>query len=616
MEMILGTISVSGVMARAVELKPIPQNLAGAKIQILYEDAIWNKLQKTVVFEGSGVTKDIINAGGMVTIPHEVVRERKSSVRMGIYGHTVDGTVIVPSLWITLGTVQDSVEPSGDESTDPVLPVWAQLDSRVKILEEVQTDFSWLAGNVFDIKAIGKKIVSGDFSRILLLGDSITDGYGGTGYNGEEQREKSINTAGYCWANLFIRYIYNRYGIPVERYGFYGSQMDFQYIRISDVVKSGDLVIWLSGTNNRNSQEDFSAYGINLSGCIRNMQQRGATVLFMPCIPAAEADESARYKTTRDINEVAFRNAYGITHYLDMNSEYMRYCEKNSLAVADTLYDGLHPNDTGYLYIFLILCRALGIPLNFYEDFSQTGSWWAESIDPVYPDDGDGDEVEILLTGISAVYSGGDVPAGIAVTDLSGVVVTAYYSDGSSAPVTRYTISGTIMEGSNVITVSYGGKTTTFTVNCVGTLCIPLTDCVSQCNGAVRGVFVIEHEIPAGTIRKVKVAAQKDGTYPLYFARKTAEKTYTIFKTVFLENVAAGSNEFQVEIPIEEPCYVISTAENGMYKLNPATGIQVIYQLANDGGYPLTEGESYSYQSTAEGIAIGIWFEMTVASVA
>ena len=73
-------------------------------------------------------------------------------------------------------------------------------------------------------------------------------------------------------------------------------------------------------------------------------------------------------------------------------------------------------------------------------------------------------EPEVTLSSISATYSGGDVAVGTAVTDLTSIVVTAHYSDGSTATVTDYTLSGTIAAGSNTITVSYGGKTTTFTV--------------------------------------------------------------------------------------------------------------------------------------------------------
>ena len=68
------------------------------------------------------------------------------------------------------------------------------------------------------------------------------------------------------------------------------------------------------------------------------------------------------------------------------------------------------------------------------------------------------------ITGISATYSGGAVAVGTAVTDLTGIVVTANYSDGTSQTVTGYTLSGTIAEGSNTVTVTYQGKTATFTV--------------------------------------------------------------------------------------------------------------------------------------------------------
>ena len=68
------------------------------------------------------------------------------------------------------------------------------------------------------------------------------------------------------------------------------------------------------------------------------------------------------------------------------------------------------------------------------------------------------------ITGISATYSGGSVPAGTALDDLTGIVVTAQYSDGSTATVTGYTLSGEIAEGSNTITVTYQDKTATFTV--------------------------------------------------------------------------------------------------------------------------------------------------------
>lgn len=79
--------------------------------------------------------------------------------------------------------------------------------------------------------------------------------------------------------------------------------------------------------------------------------------------------------------------------------------------------------------------------------------------EPIVPDN-----PEVTLTSISASYYGGDVKVETVLSDLTGIVVIATYSDGSTANVTDYTLSGTITDGSNTITVSYGGKTTTFTV--------------------------------------------------------------------------------------------------------------------------------------------------------
>lgn len=74
------------------------------------------------------------------------------------------------------------------------------------------------------------------------------------------------------------------------------------------------------------------------------------------------------------------------------------------------------------------------------------------------------DTPEVTPSSISAVYNGGDVAVGTALTALTGIVVTATYPDGSTETVTGYTLSGVIAEGQNTITVTYRGVTATFTV--------------------------------------------------------------------------------------------------------------------------------------------------------
>lgn len=70
------------------------------------------------------------------------------------------------------------------------------------------------------------------------------------------------------------------------------------------------------------------------------------------------------------------------------------------------------------------------------------------------------------LVSISAVYTqSGPVYTTDSLDKLKAdLVVTATYDDTSTQTITSYTLSGTLTEGTSTITVSYGGKTATFTV--------------------------------------------------------------------------------------------------------------------------------------------------------
>lgn len=72
------------------------------------------------------------------------------------------------------------------------------------------------------------------------------------------------------------------------------------------------------------------------------------------------------------------------------------------------------------------------------------------------------------LLSISASYTGGTVRAGASLDSLrNDLAVTATYQDHTTEAVTGYTLSGILAEGTRTVTVSYGGKTATFTVTVV-----------------------------------------------------------------------------------------------------------------------------------------------------
>lgn len=72
----------------------------------------------------------------------------------------------------------------------------------------------------------------------------------------------------------------------------------------------------------------------------------------------------------------------------------------------------------------------------------------------------------VTVTGLLASYTGGTVAAGTTLDSLKNdLTVTATYSDGTTATVTDYTLSGSLIAGqTNIITVTYKGKTATFGV--------------------------------------------------------------------------------------------------------------------------------------------------------
>ncbi|MBQ8358708.1 MAG: hypothetical protein IJX37_02160 [Oscillospiraceae bacterium] len=155
--MIIAKIEVSGTSAKTIFTKDIPAGIIGAQVEIEYTDAMWSGLSKTVVFRGC-CTKDITNAGTSVIIPAEVVANSGVSIMIGVYGVDADNNLAIPTLWATLGMTKSAANPVGDATTDPALPVWAQLDGRVSDLEKNQVAVDKtleVSGNAADAAAVG-----------------------------------------------------------------------------------------------------------------------------------------------------------------------------------------------------------------------------------------------------------------------------------------------------------------------------------------------------------------------------------------------------------------------------------------------------------------------------
>lgn len=145
------------------------------------------------------------------------------------------------------------------------------------------------------------------------------------------------------------------------------------------------------------------------------------------------------------------------------------------------------------------------------------------------------DNPEVTLTSISATYTGGNVTVGTSVTDLTGITVTGTYSDGSTSTITGYTLSGEIVEGSNIITVSYGGKTTTFTVTGIAEE-IEYTELSNSADSWEVGGIVPQGSAEINTARLRTIATLSDDVKKI-----SVDDGYSYILVVY--------NEEQTEIP-------------------------------------------------------------------
>ena len=169
----------------------------------------------------------------------------------------------------------------------------------------------------------------------------------------------------------------------------------------------------------------------------------------------------------------------------------------------------------------------------------------------------DGGGTGVTLSSISATYSGGDVAVGTALSALTGIVVTATYSDGSTATVTGYTLSGEIAEGSNTITVTYQGKTATFIVTGM----------------EVTHVYTVTNHLT--NVTNSNSATTASGYYS---ATLSAEEGYNINV-----NITMGGMDITADVYTEDGTILITEVTGDIVITATAelASSPVIYQLAN-----------------------------------
>ena len=193
-EMKIAEVRVSGCRCETVRLEPIPRGIVGAVVAVEYTDPAWDSLRKTVVFRGAA-TKDVLDAGNEIVIPAEVVSKAGGSLYMGVYGVDAENHVAIPTIWTELGVIQGAAIPSGDASTVPSLPVWAQIQAMVGDLGTLDTEAkSNLVAAINEALTKGGEIAPAEVQRIV--GDYLKANPPGTVSDGKDGITPTIGKNG------------------------------------------------------------------------------------------------------------------------------------------------------------------------------------------------------------------------------------------------------------------------------------------------------------------------------------------------------------------------------------------------------------------------------------
>lgn len=135
-------IKVATNLASTTRCELLTKGQIGAQVQFTFNDH-WTNMKKIAVFKRCGKTIDVMDsewAGDIVTVPSEMTEEAGLQVYVGVYGVSEDGKRITPTLYAPLGAVALGADPNGDPSTDPTLPVWAQIQAQIGDLSNLSTE--------------------------------------------------------------------------------------------------------------------------------------------------------------------------------------------------------------------------------------------------------------------------------------------------------------------------------------------------------------------------------------------------------------------------------------------------------------------------------------------
>ena len=493
------------------ESEILTSGMVGKAVRILFDDS-WASLSKTVVFRAGEICRVAVDAGETVTIPEDVLLRPFRRLFVGVYGTDSAGTLAIPTIMAEGPMIRYGADPTADSAAED-LPVWKKLLDLIGDPALLETDAKEnLVAAINEIHALLQipcqeerglsETVAGLLIQILCHAvyetdqrdniDALKAELLGPGESGEpeapEVPEVTLSRIAVSYTDGSVPVgtaVTALTGITVTAYYSDGSSRHVSGYTLSGNIRAGVNTVTVSY---QGQSATFTVVGTGVVITEITAAYAGGEVPAGTALRDLTGITVIAYYSDGSSQEVTDYSLTG-TVAAGSNTITVIYHSKTAtfsvtgFALPERTLTGIVAEYNGDAVIVGTPVTALLTKVTIMAEYSDgssesvtgftlsgelanvgnntiTVSYAGMSATFTVPASAAG----ITLSHISAEYTGGPVAVGTNVNDLSGLVVRIHYSDGNSTTASSYTLSGTIGEGNNTITVTWGGQTTTFVV--------------------------------------------------------------------------------------------------------------------------------------------------------
>lgn len=133
-------IEITGAVASASKNGPLVAGMVGVPANFSFDDS-WGGLNITVVFSGSGKKIDWpLLDERTLAIPWEVMTKPNTQLQIGAEGRLPNGTLVIPTVWATVGTLKAGAQSTGNLAQPPSPTPYDRIMSAIGDLNQLNTE--------------------------------------------------------------------------------------------------------------------------------------------------------------------------------------------------------------------------------------------------------------------------------------------------------------------------------------------------------------------------------------------------------------------------------------------------------------------------------------------